>query len=154
MVLLVHMLSGAAIGSLLAKNIILAAFLAFLSHYFLDLFPHVEYDIQNISKRQTSERAKVVVKILADFLLGMLLITFFSNFEALKHPAFFICAFFAIIPDGLTVLNNLFPNKILQAHNFLHTQKIHFLKYKKIPIFWRFLSQIIAVIVSLLILAY
>lgn len=135
MILLVHMIFGAAIG-FAVKNAPLAIILAFLSHYFLDFFPHAEYDI-------SGKKMTVVLKVAADFSLGILLIFILSGIQ----PIIYICAFFAILPDGLTVLNYIMPNKILSAHYKLH-QKIHFFKDKKISRFWRTASQVIAVVVS------
>ena len=54
MILLVHLLFGAAVGSSV-KNLPIAIILAFLGHYFLDLFPHIEYPIENIRKKQKSQ---------------------------------------------------------------------------------------------------
>ena len=144
MILLVHLLFGAAIGSAV-KNVPLAIILAFLGHYFLDLFPHIEYPTKINSKKQ---RQLVYLKIFLDFLAGLLLIFLFSK----NQPIVYICAFFAILPDGLTIINNHFPNKILGFHAGLHLEKIHFLKNKKISTFWRIASQVAFVIISIFLL--
>ena len=145
MILLVHMLFGAWIGQKIS-NLFLAVILAFLSHYFLDLLPHIEYPIENIEKKQWSKAAPDILRVILDFLLGILLITLFSN----NHPIIYICALFAILPDGFTILSYFFPNKILEIHNKFHHQKIHFLKDKKISKFWRITSQVTVVIVSII----
>jgi hypothetical protein len=147
MILLVHLLFGAAIGSVV-KNIPLAIILAFLSHYFLDFFPHIEYDIENVEKKQWRKMLPNISKIVIDFCSGIILILIFSE----NYPIIYICAFFAIIPDGFTVLNNIIPNKILEFHRRLHIDKIHFFKDKKISNFWRITSQVIAVIISIALL--
>ena len=59
MILLVHLLFGAAIGSAV-NNIWLAIILAFLSHFLLDLMPHIDYPLKNIEKKQWH-------KVLPDF---------------------------------------------------------------------------------------
>ncbi len=146
MILLVHMLFGAAIGSLI-KNVYLAIILAFLSHYFLDLFPHVEYLIKNKGEKPLHDVLPDIFKVFLDFCIGLLIISLFS----LNQPIIYIYAFFAVIPDTLTVLNYFLPSKILNIHDKLHT-KIHFLKNKKISNFWRILSQIMAVIISIILL--
>ncbi|MCX6723858.1 MAG: hypothetical protein NT155_01630 [Candidatus Staskawiczbacteria bacterium] len=147
MILLVHLLFGAAIGSAI-KNIPLAIILAFLSHYFLDLFPHIEYPIENLRKKQWDRVATEVLSIFLDFCLGILIIIFLA-----KNQLFvYVCALLAIIPDGLTVLSYLFPNKVFTLHDIFHRQKIHFLKDKKISNFWRITSQILAAIISIAIL--
>lgn len=147
MILLVHLLFGAAIGSVV-ENIPLAIIMAFLSHYFLDLFPHIEYDIENIKEKQWRKKIIAIFKIFLDFCLGLLIILIFSN----KQPILYFCAFFAILPDGFTILNQLISNKILKFHNKIHGEKVHFLKYKKISNIWRILSQIIATVVSIILL--
>jgi hypothetical protein len=134
------MLFGTAVG-LSIKNIYIAILVAFLSHYFLDLFPHIEYNIK-------SNRRNAIIKILTDLCLGFLLIFIFSRNQSIAH----FYAFVAIIPDGLTVLGKLTPNKILTAHTYIHTQKIHFLKHKKISNFWRVATQTIVVIISIILL--
>jgi len=147
MILLVHLLFGAAIGSMV-KNVPPAIILAFLSHYFLDLFPHVEYPIKNITEKNWKRSLLDFLKILIDFTLGALLVFLLSP----KTPLVFICAFFAILPDGLTVLSAFSSNKFFGLHNNLHRKKIHFLKYKKISGFWRINSQILITIISIVLL--
>ena len=161
MILLVHLLFGAAVGSMV-NNIPLAIILAFWSHYFLDLLPHAEYTVGSIKKNKLKKALPELLKILLDFSLGILLIFIFSK----NYPVIYICAFFAILPDGFSVISNHFPNpdskaiadprwsrgKILAIHNKLHLEKIHFLKNKKISVFWRILSQVTVVIISLFLL--
>jgi hypothetical protein len=140
MILLAHLLLGAAIGSYI-KYPILAIILAFLSHYILDLIPHNEYSISN--------RKTAVFKVASDFCLGVLLIYIFSD----NLLIIYVCAFVALIPDGFTVLEFLLPNKFLRAHSYFHREKLHFLKHKKILAFWRIFSQAIVVIISIIILS-
>ncbi len=147
MVLIVHLLFAAAIGSVV-KNIPIAIILAFLSHYLLDLLPHVEYDIENIKKKQWKRARPQLTRVLLDFCSGLVLILILSN----NQPIIYICAFFAILPDNLSILNSMLKSKVLQNHSDLHQKKIHFLKYKKIPVFWRILSQVLVVIVSIILL--
>jgi uncharacterized membrane protein HdeD (DUF308 family) len=125
----------------------LAAVLALLSHYFLDLFPHIEYPIENIKKRQWAKALPEFPMVFIDFLAGILLIYFFADFSIMTLT----CVFFALLPDGFSLLHYLFPIKIFRNLYFLH-EKIHFLKNKKISVFWRFLSQVLAIIISIIIL--
>lgn len=142
------MLFGVTMGSLV-KNPILAVLLALLSHYFIDLFPHVEYGIEEIKNKDWKKSAPAFLRVLLDFSLGLLLISLFTD----KSLIIFICAFFAILPDGLSVLNEILPNKLLNIHDVLHLEKIHFLKYnKKISKFWRVATQILVVVISILVL--
>ena len=148
MILLAHMLFGTAIG-LTIKNIPLAIIVAFLSHYFLDLFPHIEYDISNAGNNNFSKALSDRIKIAIDFALGILTIWILCGNNLL---AYFYGAC-AIIPDGLAFLTNFSPNKILASHNYLHIKKIHFLREnKKISVFWRILSQIVTVVASIIML--
>lgn len=131
MILLVHMLLGSLIGQKIA-NPFLAIILAFLSHYMLDFIPHIEYKIKKVS-------------VILDFICGIVLIFLFS-----KNTFFiYLCAFFAILPDGFSVLNWFVKNKILNKHSKLHQEKLHFLRDKKISIFWRIFSQIFVVFLCL-----
>jgi hypothetical protein len=142
------MLFGVAVASL-AKNLFLAVLLAYFSHYFLDLFPHVEYNIDDIKNKNWKKSTPAILRVVLDFSLGLLLISIFTD----KSLIIFICAFFAMLPDGLSVLNEIFPNKILNVHDYLHLKKIHFLKHNKnISFFWRVITQVVAVIISILIL--
>ena len=77
MILLAHLIFGAAIASKI-HNPFLAVVLAFLSHYFLDFMPHTEYDIKNIHLIKGKQWRKIypeILKVLLDFLSGILLIS-------------------------------------------------------------------------------
>ncbi|OGZ70669.1 MAG: hypothetical protein A3F47_00215 [Candidatus Staskawiczbacteria bacterium RIFCSPHIGHO2_12_FULL_38_11] len=144
------MLFGAAIGALV-QNALLAIILAFLGHYFLDVFPHIEYKIENIKNKIWKNSLPDFLKVFLDFCLGILIISLFSK----NNLVIYICAFVAMVPDGLTLVSYAFPNKISKAHDYMHTQKIHYLtKQKKFPIFWRITTQAIAIIISIALLKY
>lgn len=147
MILFVHLLFGAAIGSLV-KNIPLAVILALLSHYFLDFLPHIEYGIANIKEKQWRKKLFVILKVGLDFCLGILLIFIFSE----NQPILYIYALVSILPDAFTIINNLAPNAITKAHDKIHPGRIHFLRDKKISIFWRTINPAIIVVVSILLL--
>jgi len=153
MILLIHMLFGAAIGSRVA-NPFLAIILAWLGHYFLDVFPHIEYltsaesSIKNLKYGLSKKNISDLIKVSIDVCIGIALIFLLSK----NQPIVYVCAFFAIIPDGLTVVTLLFPNKLLMIHHQIHTKKIHFLKYKKISNVWRVATQVLAFVISVLLL--
>jgi len=149
MILFVHMLLGALTGQKVSSPV-LAIVLAFLSHYFLDFIPHAEYGVENIKEKQWAKARTEIFKVLLDFTFGILFIFLFSK----NFPIIYICAFFAISPDGLTVLNSILPNKILKMHKNIHSEKIHFLKYKKISMFWRVSTQAVVVIICIYILSF
>jgi hypothetical protein len=148
MILTPHMLLGAVIASKIEYTP-LAIIMAFLSHYFLDLIPHIEYPIDNIENKQWKKSLPDILRVLLDFSFGILLILIFSN----NQPAVFICVFSAILPDGFSFLKYFFTNKILKIHNNIHQNKIHFLKTKKFSIFWRILSQILVIFISIVLLS-
>jgi len=149
MILLVHMLFGAATASLV-KNPIFAVVLAFLGHYSLDFIPHVEYDIKDIKEKRWHRAYPEIIKVFLDFLTGFLIIFTFSG----NRSMIYICALTAVIPDGFTFLNIIFPNKILVLHDKIHRGKIHILKNKKISVFWRIISQVIIAVISITILNF
>ena len=138
MILTCHLLAGAAIASKIS-NPIWALLLAFLSHYFLDVIPHWQYSIENIRGKQWEKSLFDFLKVFLDILAGILLIFIFSK----NQPIIYAGAFLAISPDGLTLLGLIFSNKLLEHNDDFHQQKIHFLKYKKIPRFWRIFSQVL-----------
>lgn len=147
MILLAHLLFGAAIGHII-KNVPLAIILAFLSHYFLDIFPHVEYNIENIQKKQWKRALPQLLAVLLDFLTGIFLLSLLSD----NQPIIYICAIFAILPDGFSFLESVIKNGMLKRCNQFHKDEVHFLKNKKIPNFWRIFSQVLAVVISIAIL--
>jgi len=149
MILFVHLLFGAAIGSLV-NNIPLAIILALLSHYFLDFLPHIEYSIANLREKQWDKKMPVILKVAADFCLGILLIFLFSK----NQPILYVYALVAILPDGFTIIHGIMPNKLTKLHNEIHPKRVHFLKDKKISKFWRITSQAVAVAISIILLRF
>lgn len=178
MILLVHMLFGAAIGSVV-QNIPLAIVLALLGHYFLDLFPHIEYlnGVENTIKKlkhgDWQKNVANIVKVMLDFFLGIFIIFLVSKNQSIIY----LCALVGILPDGATAIYSLFPrsgnstsqgtvlylasqkffatlNKILMWHHKIHGEKIHFLKHKKISKFWRITTQALALIISIAMLKF
>ena len=135
MILTAHLLAGAAIASKI-QPAPLALFLAFLSHYFLDLIPHWEYSIDNIKGKRWGKSLFDFLKVGLDILAGVLLIFLFSE----NQPIIYAGAFLAIFPDGLTLFGLIFSNKLLEHNDDFHN-KIHFLKDIKIPLFWEIFSQ-------------
>ena len=155
MILLAHMLFGAAIGSSV-HNVTLAIILALLGHYFLDMFPHIEYlestenSVKELKKDWKKNLPKLI-KVLFDFGIGIALILAFSK----NQPIIYLCALIAIIPDGITVINSLFPNKLLTKHQEIHGGPIHYLtKQKKFSKFWKIATQVIVVIISVTLLKF
>lgn len=157
MILLVHMIFGAAVGYRaysLTNSIWVATLFALLGHYFLDVFPHVEYlksteeSVKKI-KKSPKEYLPDALKVCIDLFLGLMLI-----FAIKDQPMIYFYAIMGIIPDGFTVINSLISNNILKKHQYFHGEVIHFLKYKKISIFWRILTQAVAALISIYLLQH
>lgn len=148
MILSIHMLFGAAIGYLVPHPVAAVA-LAFFGHYFLDLFPHVEYSIDHIRDKHWRKFLPDMAKVMIDFSLGILAILVFSQ----NQPIIYVCGLAALVPDGLTIISSLFPNRLMAWHDMVHTRKIHYFKYKKISNVWRIATQSAAMIASIIVLA-
>jgi uncharacterized protein YacL len=148
MILLTHLLVGAVIGSKIGYFWI-AIVLALLSHYLLDSLPHIEYPIENIQNNQWQKTFPEFLTVALDLFLGLLIIFLLSS----NSFKIYICAFIALIPDGLTFLIFFLKNNVLlKKHSDFHRGKIHFFKNKKISTFWRFLTQIIITLLSIFLL--
>jgi len=143
------MIFGVAVASLI-KSPYLAIILALLSHYFLDLFPHIEYPVDNLKKihKNFKQALPEFFYLIIDLVSGFLFIFLFTD----KSFIYFTYASISIIPDFLTVLSAIMPNKILKIHDLFHRKYIHFLRDKKINIFWRIFVQILVIVISIIIL--
>jgi hypothetical protein len=141
MIELVHMIVGGTIGSVVS-NPLLAIFLALLSHYLLDIMPHIEY-----TKIVGRVRRLDIAKASIDFLVGAILVVFFTK----NQPIVYVCVFFSILPDIIFLSKFLINNKVITAHEKFH-DRIHFLEHEKISNFWRVSTQVLIVVISLLVL--
>lgn len=151
MILTTHMLVGAAVASTTLSPF-LALPLALLSHYLCDSLPHNDYSIINIIERRWSKTYRHFIKIFLDICFGTVLISLFSD----NNPVIFAGAFFAVVPDGITLLGKIFPqNKLAALHQKFHASvnKIGDLDgNKKIPAFWGISSQILIALISIFLL--
>lgn len=146
MVLTPHFLAGAAIATRF-KNPFLAFALAFLSHYFLDIFPHQEYSIKNIEKHNWKKSGLDILKLILDIAFGLVLIFIFLKKDLWRG---FGGAFWAALPDGFAFLFFLFPkNKIFSKIYIFHKKIPQSLWETKIPFWGGILTQIIVIILSL-----
>lgn len=145
MILICHLLAGAAIAANIT-NPILALFLAFLSHYFLDIIPHQEYDIKNIREKNWQKSYLSFLKVSLDATLGILVIFFLSGTNVL----IFAGAFLAALPDGLTFLFLFLPeNKLFKKYQTFHLGLHSFIDDEKIPVFWGVFSQVLVVLLAI-----
>ena len=146
MIAICHLLTGAVIATKI-ESITLVCIFAFLSNYCLDFIPHIDYAATNIYKKKWRQSFPDLLKVTMDMSLAFFLILIFSN----NQPIIFVGAFFAVLSDGFTFLSLIFPNGLLKIHDNFH-RKVHFLENKKIPVFWRILSQVLVVIIAIFLL--
>ena len=140
MIAICHLLTGAVIATKI-ESITLVCIFAFLSNYCLDFIPHIDYG------KKWRPSFLDFLKITIDCSLAFFLILIFSN----NQPIIFVGAFFAVLSDGFSFLSLIFPNDLLKLHDRFH-RKVHFLGNKKIPLFWRIISQVVVVIIAIFLL--
>ncbi|MBZ9572590.1 hypothetical protein KJA17_00125 [Patescibacteria group bacterium] len=143
MILTPHILVGATLASKI-KFLPLALGLAFLSHYFFDFLPHLEYPIKNIQRKNWNKSFLDFLKVFLDISVGLFLVFILSK----NLPLAMAGGFFAILPDGFILLGLILPNRLLKIHYSFH-QKIHFPESKKVPLFWGIFSQVLAMFVAI-----
>ena len=140
MILSVHMLVGAAIGSRI-NNYWAIFFGSVLAHFLLDLLPHWEY----LSASQMSDNSVlglwlITLKALADMTIGFFIILALLRRQPQLKPALW-GAFFALLPDGLIFLHILLQGlwqwtpPILEFFYSLH-DILHF-KERDGILFWK-----------------
>lgn len=100
MILSVHLLAGAAIGSRI-KNYWAIFICSVALHFLLDLLPHWEY----LTEAQTMDSSGlgfslIVIKALIDLAAGLFLVYWFYHNSPRFAPVL-LGAFFAVLPDGL-----------------------------------------------------
>ena len=110
MILAVHSVVGAAIANQFSFRW-WSYPLAFLSHFLLDLIPHREYSLEGL---KFGWRKKsfwlVVIKVFFDLFSGIIFIILFTkNLNNLFYV--FLGAFFAVLPDGLSLISWLMKNQ-------------------------------------------
>ncbi len=148
MLLTPHILIGAAIVTKV-QNPILGLIFVLLSHYFLDLFPQTEYTIKTIKSGQWSKSLPDFLKVFCDIFFGLMIVFFITGYSPLILMA---CAV-GLFPDGLTLLQCIFPaNKLLKRHVKIHGVINAIGENKKIPAFWGIISQVIAITVAIYLL--
>lgn len=147
MILLFHLFIGAVIAAKI-KYLPLVILIAFLGHYFLDLLPHNEYLLENIKKKKWKKSGTDFLKLIIDLTIGLVLILFTHYITRTNYSLIAVSSFFSILPDILLVLREIFPtNKILEKNLAIH-KKIHFLKYKKIPLWGRLITQLMIILIG------
>ena len=142
MVIIPHMLAGAAIGAH-SPNVWAAFCFGLLSHYLLDSLPHWEYlDSLKVSKFSQ------LIKIFIDFIIGSIIIVFLflsSSFNIIIISGIIG----ALLPDFIEFLYVNFKIKLFRPLSIFH-HKIHY--YKKVSFLKGSISQTIIVIISVILL--
>ncbi len=161
MILSVHMLAGAAIGSK-AKKYWAIFILAIISHFVLDAIPHWEYATQFIDAANYDFMV-ITLKASIDLIAGAATIYFILRSSNLLRPAStslggpaLLGAFFGLLPDGFNFLYFLF--KITLGWNItplyyfmtLHN-KIHFTDGNNL-LLWRAVAEVVVAIIAIFIL--
>lgn len=137
MILSVHATFGAAVASLVPNHPVVGFVLGFASHLALDAIPHKDYELISLES-DPDKKVKVIDLIQRKFALARDIV--FVSFDAFigfclafmfffnpMHPwIFFIGAFAALIPDGLTFLYLLLKHKSLSHFFDFHTDFIHY----------------------------
>jgi hypothetical protein len=166
MILITHILVGAAIG-ILIPNYWPVFIIAFASHFLLDAIPHWEYKIQLL--RDRAEKRKGVLNIInvirgggalvilgkmaLDFSLGLSLVALSTRSSSVQNHAIF-GALSATLPDAFLglywITKTPLLEKLARFHRFVHPKN-----NKKIPTLWGVSTQIvIGAIAIVLILHY
>ena len=105
MILLVHLLFGAAIGSLV-KNVPLALILAFLSHWVVDMIPH--FDIPKISK------SKKIILGSTDLILSIILLVRFILYFSPSIYLIIGVFILSLFPDLFFIIEIFTGKKLLK----------------------------------------
>lgn len=148
MIITCHLLAGAAIVTKI-HNPLLSLPLAFISHYFLDFIPHIEYEPS--PKRSVNGKINWVsffLKIGLDFLIGTLIILIISKNKILPLAG----GLLGILGDFDNIIflfPALFKNKILKSYADFFKNKLHPPENKKIPFGVKILTQVIVALVAI-----
>jgi hypothetical protein len=150
MILLVHALIGAVIGSYIT-NYWLIFLLALISHFLMDIIPHRDYNTEPLEESMGITAWPTMIKIALDLGAGIVLILIFVWNSSIKS-AIFLGMISAIIPDGLTFLYWRTKNSLLGKIALLHRNILHAKDNKKTPLFWGITIQIVISLIAVLLL--
>lgn len=148
MILLPHMLAGAALANLWPNNywVIL---LALISHFLMDVIPHWEYLDIGFSIK------KAIPKIVLDLFVGLLLVYFSAGFSWWV----LMSVFFSLLPDGFILLYALRKSSRYLRVYFDFNHYWHFIlwsaeKQKQMWFGWKILSQAAVIVISIIIILF
>lgn len=126
MLLSSHIVVSGLLGSQ-TNNYFLAAAAGLISHYVLDGIPHWDYYISpEFESKAKSESwsflkgkffLKELVKILADILIGLVLVfIFLKNLDKVNLISASLSIFFGVLPDPLQLIYHVSRLKILKSN--------------------------------------
>ncbi len=154
MILTPHILAGAAIGSKTNKprQIFILILLVLLSHYFLDAFPHYEYNVTALMNGLNLDFIVAALKVFIDFAAGTLFVIFFCR---QRQNFYYILAggLISLLPDAILFLSwqtNLPFLNYLAALN----HEFHYSKNIPAPFFAGLITQITTLIIAVFILFF
>jgi len=155
MILVSHMIVGAAIGSRI-HNLWLLFFISIALHYAFDALPHWEYHLRFQGSNPPKKKLiAFAAKIIIDLLTGVILVFFLAK-NSPDRSFMLLAALFSLLPDGLTflyiALKKVFgyDDKILKKlFHFHHT--VHISKNKNSPV-WGTAIELLIIIFSLFVL--
>lgn len=150
MILLVHALVGATIGSYIT-NYWLIFLLAVASHFLLDIIPHRDYNTEPLENGMDVTSWPTLVKVALDLGTGIILVLVFTWNSPVKNMIFW-GMISSIFPDGLTFLTWRTKNPLLEKITYLHRNIFHTKDNKKTPLLWGISIQIIISLIAVLLL--
>lgn len=151
MILLPHLLIGAAIGAKV-QNLPAVFILGIISHFIADKLPHWEYLDKELTELKTArEWLAFFTKVILDFGLGVLIIFYFF-WQSPLWPAVALGAIAGVLPDFLVFLNYLFPKtKILESYRKFHHQS--HLKKGRYKLFLSLFSEALIILLMIYLIA-
>ncbi len=129
MILSIHALAGAALGSSIA-NPLESSVLALISHYFIDSLPHFDYKVENLKEGNLKSDSihPEFLKITVDLIISSAIIVFVIYKNPENILSILMGSFFGLFPDGLILahfifeknISNSFIGKLLLSHYEFH----------------------------------
>jgi len=143
-----HAIVGAAIISKITNPV--AGFsVAFISHFFLDKFPHWD----PMTNRKTKTQKRILVETIVDVFLGFGLIYLIFVLGLKKDPGMiFLAAFVSQLPDWAEIPYTFFKLKLAGVYQIYRLQKwfhdVGFNSRAQAP--WGIITQILTCVIFLL----
>jgi len=164
MILVTHGIVGASIAIGFQSNPVLGVFLAFVSHFVLDMIPHLDYRLKSVENSDNPLLVKIInnhhrytdfCRVAFDGLLGLSfpLVTIYLLFGDHLYIALAGSAF-AILPDFLQFVYFKTHAKLLASYAKFHTKiniRAHLYKRPVLGFVTQFVVALISVVTVALI---